>query len=197
VLSRPALWSINLAVLCSYGAFIALVTFLPAFLQQHEGLSPGRAGFVTGLVTAGTVVSWPLAGFLSDWWGRRKGIYLVSQAMCVIVCLVFAVLVPGRGLGAAAPAALFAGLMLGGLVTPFVMVIDLYPADLVGTASGVVNTFCFVGSLLIPVLVGKILDVSGSFPAAFAACAAFEAVALVSAAFTRETGLRQRPVMVT
>jgi len=30
-------------------------------------------------------------------------------------------------------------------------------------------------SLLIPVLVGKILDVRGSFPAAFTACAASEA----------------------
>jgi sugar phosphate permease len=79
----------------------------------------------------------------------------------------------------------------------FVMVVDLFPADLIGTASEVVNTFCFVGSLLIPVLVGKILDVSGSFPAAFIACTACEALALVSGAFTRETGLRRRPVMVT
>jgi sugar phosphate permease len=70
-------------------------------------------------------------------------------------------------------------------------------AGLIGTASGVVNPFCFVGSLLIPVLVGKILDVYGSFPAAFIACPACEALALVSGAFTRETGLHRRPVMVT
>ena len=31
---------------------------------------------------------------------------------------------------------LLAGLMLGGMVTPFVMVVDLFPADLIGTASG-------------------------------------------------------------
>ena len=77
----------------------------------------------------------------------------------------------------------------------FVMVVDLFAADVIGTASKAVNTF--VGSLLIPVLVGKILDVSGSFPAAFIASAACEALALVSGAFTRETGLRRRPVMVT
>lgn len=197
VLAAPALWPINVAVLFSYGAFIGLVTFLPAFLQRHEGLTPGRAGLVTGLVTAGTVISWPLAGFISDRVGRRKGIYLFSQGMCVLACLTFALLVPGRGLPAAALAALLTGLMLGGMVTPFVMVVELFPADLIGTASGVVNTFCFVGSLLIPVVVGKILDVSGSFPVAFTACAAFEALALVSATFTRETGLRRRPVMVT
>ena len=197
VVSTRALWAINVAVFFSYGAFIALVTFLPSFLQRQEGLTPGSAGFVTGLVTAGTVISWPLAGFVSDRLGQRKGIYLSSQILCVAACLAFALLVPGRGLGAAAAAALFTGLVLGGMVTPFVMVVELFPASLIGTASGVVNTFCFIGSLLIPVLVGKILDVSGSFSAAFMACAGFEALALVSAAFTRETGLRRRPVMVT
>lgn len=197
VLSVAALWPLNLAVLCSYGAFFALVTFLPAFLLRHEGLTPGRAGFVTGLIAAGTVVSWPLAGFISDWMGRRKVIYLFSQGMCVLSCLAFALLVPGTGWAGAALVALFTGLMLGGLVTPFVMVVELFPSDLIGTASGVVNTFCFAGSLLVPVLVGKILDVSGSFPAAFTACAAFEALALASAAFTRETGMHGRPVMVT
>jgi MFS family permease len=197
VLSVAVLWPINMAVLFSYGAFFALVTFLPAFLVRQEGLTPGRAGLVTGLITAGTVVSWPLAGFISDWVGRRKVIYLFSQGMCVLSCLAFALLVPGAGWAGAALVALFTGLMLGGLVTPFVMVVELFPADLIGTASGVVNTFCFVGSLLIPVLVGKILDMSDSFPAAFTACAAFEAVALASAAFTRETGMHRRPVMVT
>jgi nitrate/nitrite transporter NarK len=197
VLSLAVLWPINVAVFFSYGAFIALVTFLPAFLVRQEGLTPGRAGFVTGLITAGTVVSWPLAGFISDWMGRRKVIYLFSQGMCVLSCLAFALLVPGTGRAGAALVALVTGLMLGGLVTPFVMVVELFPSDLIGTASGVVNTFCFAGSLLIPVLVGKILDVSGSFPAAFMVCAAFEAVALASAAFTRETGMHRRPVMVT
>ena len=197
VLGVAALWPINVAVLFSYGAFISLVTFLPAFLMRQEGLTPGRAGLVTGLITAGTVVSWPLAGFISDWIGRRKVIYLFSQGMCVLSCLAFALLVPGTGWAGAALVALFTGLMLGGLVTPFVMVVELFPSDLIGTASGVVNTFCFAGSLLIPVLIGKILDVSGSFPAAFTACAAFEAVALASAAFTRETGMHRRPVMVT
>jgi MFS family permease len=197
VLGVAALWPINVAVLFSYGAFIALVTFLPAFLVKQEGLTPGRAGLVTGLITAGTVVSWPLAGFISDWLGRRKVIYLFSQGMCVLSCLAFALLVPGAGWAGAALVALFTGLMLGGLVTPFVMVVELFPSALIGTASGVVNTFCFAGSLLIPVLIGKILDVSGSFPVAFTACAAFEAVALASAAFTRETGMHRRPVMVT
>jgi nitrate/nitrite transporter NarK len=82
------------------------------------------------------------------------------------------------------------GLLLGGLITPFVMVTELVPPRLMGTASGVVNAFCFVGGLLVPVALGYALDVTGSFPAAFTACAVFEVVALAIGMFARETGRR-------
>jgi ACS family glucarate transporter-like MFS transporter len=167
-----------------------LLTWLPTFLVKSEGLSQAGAGFVTALITGGTIVSWPLAGYLSDRFGRRKPIFLVSQATSVLVCLAFAYLVPGTGLVGAAAVAALTGLLLGGLITPFVMVTELVPPRLMGTASGVVNAFCFVGGLLVPVALGYALDVTGSFPAAFTACAVFELVALGIAAFARETGRR-------
>lgn len=188
VLAMPVLWPFNLYVLFSYGGYFALLTWLPTFLVKSEGLGQAGAGFVTALVTGGTIVSWPLAGALSDRVGRRKPVFLVSQAMSVVVCLVFAWVVPGRGAAAAAVAAALTGLLLGGLITPFVMVTELVPPRLMGTASGVVNLFCFVGGLLVPVVLGYALDLTGSFPAAFTACAAFEVVALAIACFTRESG---------
>ena len=59
--------------------------WVPTFLVKSEGLSQAGAGFVTALITGGTIVSWPLAGFLSDHFGRRKPIFLVSQATSVLV----------------------------------------------------------------------------------------------------------------
>jgi nitrate/nitrite transporter NarK len=59
-----------------------------------------------------------------------------------------------------------------------------------GTASGLVNSFSFLGGLVVPVALGYALDLTGSFPAAFTACAVFEAVALAIAMFARETGRR-------
>jgi nitrate/nitrite transporter NarK len=190
VLATPALWPFNVYVLFSYGGYFALLTWLPTFLVKSEGLTQAGAGFVTALITGGTIVSWPLAGYLSDRFGRRKPIFLVSQAASVLVCLAFAYLVPGRGLAVAAVVAALTGLLLGGLITPFVMVTELVPPRLMGTASGVVNAFCFVGGLLVPVALGYALDVTGSFPAAFTACAVFEAVALVIGMFAREPGRR-------
>ncbi len=190
VLGTPALWPFNVYVLFSYGGYFALLTWLPTFLVRSEGLGQAAAGVVTALITAGTIVSWPLAGALSDRFGRRKPIFLVSQAMAVLVCAAFAFLVPGRGLAAAAVTAALTGLLLGGLITPFVMVTELVPPRLMGTASGMVNLFSFVGGLAVPVALGWALDRTGSFAAAFAACAAFEVVALAIACFTRETGGR-------
>ncbi len=190
VLRVPALWTFNLAVLLSYGAYLSLVTWLPAFLVRNEGLSQSTAGLVTGLMTAGTIVSWPAAGFISDRLHRRKAVWLFSQALSVPACLAFALIVPGSGVGGAVTVALLTGLTVGGMVTPFVMVTELFPPSLVGTASGVVNTFTFVGALVIPVIVGAILDATASFPAAFVGCAAVQALALVAASFAPETGVR-------
>ncbi|HUM16977.1 MAG TPA: MFS transporter [Candidatus Nitrosotalea sp.] len=190
VLAMPVLWPFNLYVLFSYGGYFALLTWLPTFLVSREGLSQSAAGLVTALITGGTIVSWPLAGALSDRFRRRKPLFLLSQAISVLVCLAFAYAVPGRGLAAAALVAAGAGLLRGGLITPFVMVTELVPPRLMGTASGVVNAFCFVGGLLVPVALGYALDVTGSFSIAFAACAAFEGVALGIAALTRESGRR-------
>jgi nitrate/nitrite transporter NarK len=190
VLTLRALWPFNLYVLFSYGGYFALLTWLPTFLVKSEGLSQSLAGFVTALITGGTIVSWPLAGALSDRLGRRKPIFLASQTAAACVCLAFAYVVPGTGLAGSAAVAALAGLVLGGMVTPFVMVAELVPPRLMGTASGVVNSFCFVGGLIVPVALGHVLDATGSFSTAFAACAGFEAVALGIAAFARETGRR-------
>lgn len=193
VLGTPVIWWFNVSVLLFYGAYFSMITWLPAFLVGALRVSPAQAGFVTSLVTAGTIVSWPLAGFISDRLGRRKGIYLFSQLMNVLILLVFALAGPHLSFLGAAAVALAAGLLFGGFINPFVMVVELFPRELAGTASGVVNTFCFVGSLTIPVALGRVVDLTGSFPAAFLAAAALQALAFVAACFTRETGGRGAP----
>lgn len=193
VLGTSAIWWFNVSVLLFYGAYFSLVTWLPTFLVSALRVTPAQAGFVTSLLTAGTIVSWPLAGFLTDRLGRRKWIYLFSQFMSVVVSLAFALAGPQLSFAAAAWVALGAGILFGGMITPFVMVIELFPRELAGTASGTVNTFCFVGSLTIPVILGRVVDVTGSFPAAFLAAAAIQALAFVTACFTRETGRRATP----
>jgi MFS family permease len=188
VLRTRALWPLNIAVLFSYGGYFSFVTFLPAFLVARLGLTDSQAGLVTGLVTAGSAVSWPAAGWLSDRLGRRKPIYIVSQAFGALACVAFAWLVPVLGAPGAVAVALATGLLIGGMILPFVTIVELFPPALAATAAGVTNAACFVGGMILPVVLGHVVDVTGSFAAAFLVAAAVQAVALGVALVTQETG---------
>lgn len=190
VLATPALWPLNLSVLFSYGGYFSFVTFLPAYLVKAMALSDTEAGLVTGLITAGTIVSWPVAGALSDRMGRRKPIYLVSQAASALVCVVFALVVPSLGAGGAAASALAAGLLIGGMILPFVTIVEMFPHERAATAAGVANTACFAGGMILPIVLGHVVDVTGSFAAAFLVAAAVQGIALAFGAFMVETGAR-------
>lgn len=193
VLATPSLWPLNVAVLFSYGGYFSFVTFLPAYLVKALALSDTEAGLVTGLMTAGTIVSWPVAGALSDRTGRRKPIYLVSQATSALVCAAFALVVPSLGPGGAAPMALAAGLLIGGMILPFVAIVEMFPHERAATAAGVANTACFVGGMVLPIVLGRVVDVTGSFAAAFLVAAAVQGIALAFGAFMVETGARAHP----
>ncbi|OLC37452.1 MAG: hypothetical protein AUH81_06020 [Candidatus Rokubacteria bacterium 13_1_40CM_4_69_5] len=188
VLATRALWPFNLMVFFSYGAYFSFLTFLPAFLVKVLGATQPEAGAITGLITAGTIVSWPLAGWLSDRQGRRKPITLLSQTASVASCVVFALVVPELSLSGAAVTALLTGILVGGEILPFVMVVELFPPALAATAAGVANAACFVGSMVLPIVLGRIVDVTGGFVPAFLLAGALQALALGCAVFLRETG---------
>ena len=189
----PGVAGLCVAAFTSYAAFVGLITWLPAFLVRQEGMSPSQAGLVTSLVTAGTMLSWPFAGVLSDRLGRRKPIYLVSQALGAAGCLALAWLVPGAGLGASLAAAGFIGLALGGMVLPIVMLIDFVPPRLVGIGSGLLNSCWLLGGLVAPGALGRLIDATGSFAAAFVGCAILAALALGAVALVTEPVAASRP----
>jgi predicted MFS family arabinose efflux permease len=192
VLARRALWTFNMNVVCSYGAYFSFITFLPAFLVRGLGYGEAQAGVVTALVTAGTIVSWPLAGLMSDRLGRRKPLLLVGQVASVVVPLAFAWIVPSLAPPGAMAVAVLSGLLVGGLILPSVMIVEMVPREEAATAIGVVNSASFVGGIFLPIVLGAIVDVTGSFTYAFIVAAAIEVIALVFAALVPETGPRAR-----
>ncbi|MBI2216757.1 MAG: MFS transporter [Candidatus Rokubacteria bacterium] len=191
VLASRALWPFNVSVCCSFGGYFSFLTFLPAFLVKDMRFTPAEAGFTTSLITAGAILSWPLAGVLSDRLGVRKPLVLASQAVSVLACLAFAWPLPALPPAAAMVAALATGLLIGGTILPFVMIAELFPHDLAATAAGVANSACFVGGMVLPILLGRVVDVTGSFAPAFVVAALVQLAALVAAWFVTETGPRR------
>jgi len=188
VLATPALWPFNLALLAAFAGYFSFLTFLPAFLVRQLGAGEAEAGLVTSLVTAGTIVAWPLGGLLSDRLGRRRPIFLTSQGLSVLSALVFALVVPRLSLPATAAIALASGLAVAGLIVPFVMILELFPSALAATATGVANTACFVGVMVLPIGLGRIADVTGGFEAVFLVIAATHVLGFLAGLAMRETG---------
>jgi len=190
VLATRALWWLNLTVIFSYGGWFSLLTFLPAFLVVRLGVSQTEAGVITSLLTAATIVSWPLAGALSDRLGRRKPIFLASQAAGAAACVVVALVVPSLGPAGAAAVMLATGLLMGGAILPFVTVVEMFPREVAATAASVTNAATFAGGIFLPVVLGHVVDVTGSFSAAFLVAAAVQVVACGVGVFVPETGVR-------
>jgi MFS family permease len=190
VLATRATWALNLTVLFSYGGYFSFLTFLPAFLVARLDVSPTEAGMITSLLTAATIVSWPLAGALSDRLGRRKPIFLASQAAGARASAAFALVVPALGPTGAAVLALATGLGVGGTILPFVTIVELFSREVAATAASVTNAATFVGGIVLPVALGRVVDVTGTFWAAFLVAAAVQGVACAFGAFIPETGPR-------
>jgi nitrate/nitrite transporter NarK len=192
VLRSRELMPFNVNVCFSYGAYFSMITFLPAFLVTSLRFTAAEAGLVTGLVTATTIVSWPLGGMVSDRLGRRKPVILASQGASVLIPVIFALGMPHVGFVGTMAAAVLTGFLVGGLILPFVMIVEMFPRELVATASGVANSACFVGAMFLPIMLGRIVDATGGFGWAFAAAGAVQALAFVFALFLPETGAAVR-----
>jgi sugar phosphate permease len=66
------------------------------------------------------------------------------------------------------------------------MVVDYVPRDLAATAAGLTNGACFIGAMVLPIVLGRIVDVTGSFTAAFLVAASVQAAACAAALFVTE-----------
>lgn len=73
-------------------------------------------------------------------------------------------------------------------MAPFVMIVELFPPALAATAAGVTNTASFAGGMIFPIVLGRVLDVTGSFPAAFLVAGGVQTIAFILALFVAETG---------
>jgi len=106
----------------------------------------------------------------------------------ITACLFFALAGPRLGLTGAVIVIATMGLLLGGTILPSVMVVEVFPVELALPALGISNVACFVGVAVFTMLLGYLVDVTGSFTAMFVAAAEVHFAALAVGVFLRETG---------
>jgi MFS family permease len=167
------------------------------YLVQAQGLSPAAAGgLLTLLVVAGMGIG-PLLGALAGRWPLRRSVLVLGVVLSSALAWAMVLLWPGR-----APLWLLMLLVLvlagngPGSILGFDFARTENPPARFGSATGIVNVGGFVATLLMILVVGVLLDASGSYRVAMSAQYALWAVGLVGVLVTRRQVRRRRNIVV-
>jgi len=135
----------------SFGAMLAVgVLWGPRIMEAH-GANPGFAILLTALAWLGLAVGAPLVNVISNKWHSRKwpafwALLLQATAIALVIYL------PNVANGPALILMFAIGLFAGGHMLGFTVAGEAVPGELIGSASAIVNGFCFiVGGLLISI----------------------------------------------
>ena len=170
VLSYPRFWPIAIwfffdcAIFFSFGGLWG-----GPYLMQIHGLSKAKAGQILSMIAIGMIVGSPFLSFLSDRIFRgRKPVLLLSSfiVLCLTALLAFytarlsipALYLLCLGLGVFSSAIVVIG---------FTTTKELFPVQIAGTSTGLVNLFPFAGGALFQPFLGYLLERPGKAGDAF------------------------------
>ncbi|NGZ75599.1 nitrate/nitrite transporter [Saccharibacillus alkalitolerans] len=163
VLRQGDAWVFCLFYAVTFGGFIGLSNYLTIFFNAQYGLSAVRAAdFTTLCVIAGSFFR-PLGGYLSD---RFGGIRMLTVLYCG-AGIMLALVAPMPPL-AAVIVILFVGMMcLGaGNGAVFQLVPQRFGSEL-GLMTGIVGAAGGLGGYALPMLLGKLYQMTGSYTPGF------------------------------
>ena len=167
------------------------------FLVESQGLSPAAAGgLLTVLVLAGMAIG-PALGALAGRWPVRRSALVIGIVAGSAAAWTAVLAWPGR-----APFGVLVLLVLvlasngPGSMVGFDFARTENPPARLGSASGIVNVGGFSASLLVILVVGLLLDASGSYRVAMCAQYAFWVAGLAGVLITRRQVRRQNGIVV-
>jgi MFS transporter, NNP family, nitrate/nitrite transporter len=175
VIGSRNIWLLSLAQLASFGEIIACGVWVNTMLIKSVHLAPKIAGIIGSIVLLLGIFSRPLGGLILD----HK--YMTTRKLLVYSCiglgLGFVWMGFSSSAGMAFLAIVFTGIMAG---LPFAGIFnaarDNCP-DCPGVAMGFVNTWGAIGVMIFPPIIGRLVDVTGTFISGFMVLAVVAVVA--------------------
>ncbi|HJT21659.1 MAG TPA: MFS transporter [Nitrospira sp.] len=184
MLHRPSVYWLCGLYAVTFGGFAGLCSLLPIFLHDQYGVEMVLGGSITALCALLGSAIRPFGGFIAD---RMGGLAVLGPVFAAIAGLLagLAALPP---FGWAAPLLLATvGTMGFGNGVVFQVVSERFPKQ-IGTASGVIGAAGGIGGFLLPLWLGGLKDLWGSFGPGLWLCAAVSVAAALSVALTIRRG---------
>jgi sugar phosphate permease len=170
VLSYPPFWPVAAWFFFDCGVFFSFGGLWGGpYLAHVYGLNRDQAGHILSMMAVGMILGSPFLSYVSDRWikGRKPVLVICSLALVGLTgILAFATdSIPLWGLY---------GLCLGlGVFSSAIVVIafttakELFPVQIAGTSTGLVNLFPFAGGAVFQPVLGHILEKHGRVSGAF------------------------------
>ena len=149
---------IFIALLCVtfYAAFFPFLKYAPDFFLNKYGVSPKTSGDITFWLPIGTVLFTPIFGWLVDRRGRAASLMILGSLILIGVHLTFAFTQMNPY-----PLCILLGIAFS--LVPAAMwpsVARIVSENRLGTAYGMMFSLQNLGLFVIPILAGRILDVT-------------------------------------
>lgn len=179
VLRNPILWIVALIGGIRGMAFIALITFLPIFLNDL-GMSPLVRNLHLGLLMAVGIVSTPVVGYLSDRFGRKL---VLVPGLLLLAALSFLLSGAGVGIALVIIIALMGTFLFGDQPILTALALDVAGGRVPTTVLGILSFERFLLSAASPLIAGKLYDDYGGPDTVFIYVAALFALGAITLLF--------------
>ena len=160
------------------------ITWFPVYLVQQRGMSILKAGFVASIPAICGFTGGLLGGVLSDWMLKRGYSLTAARKTPIVAGMLLSMVMiacnytDSEVLVIALMALSFFGKGLGAL--GWAVLSDTAPKQITGLAGGLFNMFGNLSSISTPIIIGGIIQLTGSFNGALIFVGANALVAVLS-----------------
>jgi NNP family nitrate/nitrite transporter-like MFS transporter len=173
MLRQPSVYWLCFIYAVTFGGFVGFSSFLPIFFHDEYGMGLVTAGSLTALCGLAGSLTRPVGGYAADRAGGLKVLLVVFPAMSALTAVVAQH--PQAGLAVGLMVTAVAAMGFGNGVV-FQVVSDRFQKQ-IGMASGLIGAAGGIGGFLLPVWLGWLRDVTGTYQTGFLLFAAVSVAA--------------------
>lgn len=160
------------------------MTWFPIYLVKERGMSILQAGFMASVPAICGLIGGIISGFFSDWLLKKTGNLSLARKIPITIGLTMSAsmilcnYVSSEFMVMFLMSAAFFGKGFGSL--GWAVVADTAPKEIIGTTGGLFNSLGNIAGIVTPVVIGYILQQSGSFANALVFVGAHGLIAVFS-----------------